>query len=367
VKIVIFGLTISSSWGNGHATLWRGLCKTLIRLGHDVTFFEQDVPYYAGTRDLLEIAGGRLILFPSWDDVVDIARSEIAGADVAIVTSYCPCGLEATRLVQDQHNALRVFYDLDTPITLAKLLAGETLSYIGADGLRGFDLVLSFTGASEVFEAFRNRLGARRIAPLYGHVDADVHCPAPSAPHYRADLSYLGTYAGDRQAVLEELFIRPARMRHDLRFLIGGAQYPVDFPWSPNIYFVQHLPPSEHPQFFASSRLTLNVTRRAMAETGWCPSGRLFEAAACGTPILSDVWPGIDEFFEPGEEIILARDAADTLAAFEMEGDELRRIARRARERALEQHSSEKRASEMVALFEQDDGRQARQEARLEA
>lgn len=367
MKIVIFGLTISSSWGNGHATLWRGLCKNLIRLGHDVTFFEQDVPYYAGTRDLFEITGGRFILFSSWHDVRDAARLEAGEADIAIVTSYCPCGLEATRLVQDQDRALRVFYDLDTPVTLAKLLAGETLSYIGADGLSGFDLVLSFTGAPEVFEAFSNRLGARRVAPLYGHVDADVHCPASPAPHYRADLSYLGTYAGDRQAALEELFIRPARMRQDLRFLIGGAQYPTDFPWSPNTYFVRHLPPSEHAQFFASSRLTLNVTRRAMAETGWCPSGRLFEAAACGAPILSDVWLGIDEFFEPGEEIILVRDAADTVAALEMGDDELRRIARRARERALEQHSSEKRAGEMVALFEQDDIRQARQEARLEA
>jgi spore maturation protein CgeB len=144
----------------------------------------------------------------------------------------------------------------------------------------------------------------------------------------------------------------PARARHDLRFLIGGAQYPDDFPWSPNVYFVQHLPPSEHAAFFASSRLTLNVTRRAMAEMGWCPSGRLFEAAACGVPLVSDSWEGIDMFFAPREEILLAKDGGDTLAALAMSDAELRRIARRGRERAMDQHTSDKRANELVALLE---------------
>jgi spore maturation protein CgeB len=357
VKIVIFGLTISSSWGNGHATLWRGLCKNLIRSGHRVTFFERDVPYYAGARDLTEIPGGKLVLFSCWDDIAESARHELREADTAIVTSYCPDGISATRLVLDQDHAQRVFYDLDTPITLANLLAGESLSYIGPEGLRGFDLVLSFTGAPEVFAAFRTRLGAERLVPLYGHVDADVHRPAPPAPHYRSDLSYLGTYSDDRQAALEALFIAPARRRQDMRFLIGGAQYPNDFPWSSNIYFVQHVPPSEHPQFFASSRVTLNVTRRAMAETGWCPSGRLFEAAACGAPILSDSWPGIEEFFTPGTEIMLAQCANDTLAAFARDDAELSQMARRARERTLDQHSSWKRAKELIDLLEGNAGR----------
>jgi spore maturation protein CgeB len=367
MRIVVFGLTISSSWGNGHATLWRGLCKNLIRLGHTVTFFEQDAPYYSATRDVDEISGGKLVLFSCWQDVREAARLELREADAAIVTSYCPYGLEATRLVLDQDRALRVFYDLDTPVTLSKLIAGEALSYIGPEGLGDFDLVLSFSGAPAVFDEFKRRLGARLIVPLYGHVDADVHRPAPPAPHYRADLSYLGTYSGDRQAALEELFIEPARRRHDLRFLIGGAQYPQDFPWVPSIYFVRHLPPSEHAQFFASSRLTLNVTRRAMAETGWCPSGRLFEAAACGAPLLSDIWPGLDEFFEPGEEIVLARNSRDTLAALAMGDDELRRMAKRARDRALGQHSSEQRARELATLLEDSRSRTPTCAERLEA
>ncbi|RZN36197.1 glycosyltransferase [Bradyrhizobium sp. Leo121] len=361
MKIVIFGLTISSSWGNGHATLWRGLCKHLVRSGHTIVFFERDVPYYAGARDMFELPGGRLELFSAWDDIRAKARDHILCADAAIVTSYCPDAISATELILDQSHAISVFYDLDTPVTLSKLQAGEAVPYIGRGDLGRFDLVLSFTGGPRVLEEFRHKLGARNVQPLYGHVDADVHRPVPPQPHYRAALSYLGTYSEDRQLALETLFVEPARARQDLRFLIGGAQYPDSFPWSPNIYFVRHLPPSEHAPFFASSRLTLNITRRAMAEMGWCPSGRLFEAAACGVPLLSDSWDGFEAFFAPGEEILIAHDERDTLAALDADDAELLRIAKRARERALDQHSSGKRASELIALLEQTGRRGARQ------
>ncbi|MCA1435174.1 glycosyltransferase [Bradyrhizobium sp. BRP20] len=353
MKIVIFGLTISSSWGNGHATLWRGLCKHLARSGHSVVFFERDVPYYAGARDLYELPGGALRLFANWDDVRQAASAEVRDADVAIVTSYCPDAIAATELILAEDRAVPVFYDLDTPVTLARLIAGEAVPYIGPRGLRDFALVLSFTGGPHVADEFRNRLGARDTRPLYGHVDTDIHHPVAPQPHYRADLSYLGTYSEDRQHTLEALFVAPARARQDLRFLIGGAQYPDDFPWSPNIYFVRHLPPSEHAPFFASSRLTLNVTRRAMAEMGWCPSGRLFEAAACGAPLLSDDWPGIADFFAPGEEILIARDEHDALAALAMPDAELRRMALRAYERTMDQHTSDKRARELISMLEQ--------------
>ncbi len=367
MKIVIFGLTISSSWGNGHATLWRGLCKSLARMGHNVVFFERDVPYYAGARDLFEIPGGRLELYSCWDSIRTRARADIIDADATIVTSYCPDSLAATDLLLDQARGLRVFYDLDTPVTLAKLRAGEPVPYIGREGLRDFDLVLSFTGGQRLFDEFRQHLGARQIEALYGHVDPDIHRPAAPQGHYRAHLSYLGTYSEDRQQALDDLFVEPARRRRDLRFLIGGAQYPPDFPWSPNIYFVRHLPPSEHAAFFSSSRITLNVTRRAMADMGWCPSGRLFEAAACGAPLLSDVWSGIGDFFEPGEEIILAHDARDALAALDSDDEDMRRIARRARERTLEQHSSAVRANELIGLLERSQARCTRQRANQEA
>lgn len=346
MKIVVFGLSISSSWGNGHATLWRGLCRALARRGHTVVFFEQDVPYYASHRDLHEMPGrGELVLYRAWDDIVAKARAEIAAADVAMVTSYCPHGREATELVAEAARALRLFYDLDTPVTLAELARGEDVPYLGPQGLRPFDLVLSYTGG-RALEALQHRLGACRVAPLYGHVDPEVHRPVPPVAHYRSDLSYLGTYAEDRQRALERLFLAPARRRPNLRFVIGGAMYPQDFPWTDNLHFVRHLPPSEHPAFFGSSRVTLNVTRAAMAEMGWCPSGRLFEAAACGAPIVSDTWEGLDAFFRPDEELLLGSCSEDVVAALDRSDAELRRIAAAARERVLTEHTSDRRAGE---------------------
>jgi spore maturation protein CgeB len=351
MKLVIFGLSVSSSWGNGHATLWRGLIRALDRAGHRVTFFERDVPYYAAHRDLLELPGGRLLLYREWHDVLSTAMAELADADAAIVTSYCPDGVPAADAMLDSAAALNVFYDLDTPVTLERLRAGEPVPYIGAGGLEGFDLVLSYTGGAALDE-LRDRLGARRVAPLYGSVDPATHRPVPPRPRFRSDLSYLGTYAADRQRTLERLFVEPARSRPGRRFVIAGAQYPDDFPWSDNVWFVHHLPPQEHSAFYCSSRLTLNVTRAPMAEMGWCPSGRLFEAAACGTAVLSDRWEGLEDFFRPGEEIVAAATADDVLQAMDLGDGELALIGRRARDRALAEHTAHHRAAELVALLE---------------
>lgn len=352
MKVVIFGLTVSSSWGNGHATLWRGLCRALGERGHEVVFFERDVPYYADHRDLRELpGGGRLVLYPDWESVLPLAVRELADADAGMVTSYCPDGIAASEQVLSSRAAARVFYDMDTPVTLEALRRGDTVPYLPPWGLGDFDLVLSFTGGRSLDE-LRARLGARRARPLYGSVDPAVHRPVAPREVFRADLSYLGTYAADRQGALQALLIDAARERPDLRFVIGGAQYPQDFPWTDNIFFVRHLPPGDHPAFYASSRLTLNVTRAAMARSGHCPSGRLFEAAACGTPLLSDGWEGLDEFFVPGEEILVARSTEDTLRALSLPPGELERIARAARERTLAEHTAERRARELEELLE---------------
>ena len=346
MNIVIFGLSVSSSWGNGHAVLWRGLIGALLAARHQVTFYERNVPYYAGHRDLHALPpGGNLVLYTDFPD----ARAALAQAEVAIVTSYCPDAARAADAVLHSR-ALRVFYDLDTPVTLARLAAGEAVDYV-AGGLSGYDLVLSYTGGPAL-DALQSQLGARRVAPLYGSVDPAVHRPAAPRADYAAALSYLGTYAADRQAALERLFVAPARLLPDARFVIGGAQYPDGFPWTANTHFVWHLPAPEHPAFYSSSRLTLNVTRSAMAAMGWCPSGRLFEAAACGVPILSDDWPGLDAFFEPGAEILVARTTDDAMAALALPDAALARIASAARARVLAHHSAAARAAEMIHAFE---------------
>jgi spore maturation protein CgeB len=351
MNIVVFGLTISSTWGNGHATLWRGLSKALVRQGHRFTFFERDVPYYAGARDLPALADGLLKLYGSWDDVVGAARQAVREADVSIVTSYCPDALRAGDLIGENGGGLRVFYDLDTPVTLSQLENGKVVSYLGSRGLSDFDLVLSYTGGRALTE-LQGRLGARMVAPLYGHVDPKVHFPVDPQPHYCSDLSYLGTYSADRQQGIDNYFLKPARQRPKRRFLLAGAQYPDQFPWSPNVYFVRHLPPGEHPAFFSSSRLTLNVTREPMARMGWCPSGRLFEATACGVAVLSDYWEGFEKFFTPGDEILVARHESDATAALDTSDAELARTARRARERTLEDHTSDRRVRDLIGALE---------------
>jgi spore maturation protein CgeB len=350
VKIVIFGLTLSSSWGNGHATLWRGLCRALIRDRHTVVFFERDTPYYAEHRDLSELPGGRLVLYSDWEDAEPAMRRHLADADVGIVTSYCPDALAAGGLLE-HFSALRVFYDLDTPVTLDCLKSGKPVSYLGPEGLVNYELVLSYTGGRALDE-LQSRLGAREVAPLYGSVDPEAHHPVVAHAAFLADLSYLGTYAEDRQAILETLFVEPARRLPHRHFIIGGAQYPHEFPWTKNIFFVRHVEPALHPLFFCSSRITLNVTRRAMREMGYCPSGRLFEAAACGTPILSDDWEGLDHFFEPGSEIIVGASSDDTIAALQMTEAELYRMAQWARERVLAEHTATHRARELERLLE---------------
>lgn len=355
MKLVVFGLAISSSWGNGHATLWRGLVRSLARRGWKVVFFERDMPFYAGTRDYFQIENGELRLYSAWDEVRTSAARHVDEADAAIVTSYCPDGIAASELVASSAGALKVFYDLDTPVTLSRLNRGEPTTYIGPRGLADFDLVLSYTGGGALTQ-LQTRLGARLVRPLYGHVDPAVHYPAALRSGFAADMSYLGTYAEERQAALIDLLVEPARMRPERRFIIAGAQYPQAFPWTANIYFVRHLPPADHAAFYSSSPLTLNITRQAMAEMGWCPSGRLFEAAACGAAIVSDTWAGLEDFLAPGAEILLAKTPSDAAAPLEMEHAELRRIGARARERVLSEHTADHRAVELEAYLNEARG-----------
>jgi spore maturation protein CgeB len=257
----------------------------------------------------------------------------------------------ATEAVLDSAARIRCFYDLDTGVTIDTLNTGRPVAYIPERGLGDFDLALSYTGGAAL-DQLKTRLGARHVAPLYGCVDPEIHHPAPPAERFRADLSYLGTYSADRQEALDTLFLEPARRRPDLRFVIGGPQYPAEFPWLENVFFIPHVPPTEHPAFYGSTKLALNVTRRPMAAMGYCPSLRLFEAAACGAPILSDEWEGLDYFFEPGKEILVGRTTGHAMNALFMTEGELARLARAAQERALSAHTAARRARELESILE---------------
>ena len=364
MNIIIFGLSISSAWGNGHATLWRGLLRALHRRGHQVHFFEQDTPYYAAHRDAASFPYAELHLYSNWQSNLADAQEQLAGADVGLVTSYCPDGIAACELVLQSRLPRTVFYDMDTPVTLSRLENGESVPYIPAAGLADFDLVLSYTGG-RALDQLRSRLAARCVSTLYGWVDPDVYYPVEPSPTFAADLSYLGTYSADRQAALEELLIQPAARLVDRKFIIGGAMYSGIDQWPRNIRYFEHVSPEQHAEFYSSSPLTLNVTRGSMAAMGYCPSGRLFEAAACGTAVLSDWWVGLDTFFEPGEEIIIASSGSEAAAAIRNDSAQLRYIGARSRQRALDCHTAEKRAQRLIELIEspRDDAEEAQSNA----
>jgi spore maturation protein CgeB len=351
MRIVIFGLTISSSWGNGHATLWRGLGRALAERGHRLIFFEKDLPYYAQNRDLLEWPHGELVLYQDWSTIAEQARARLSAADVGLITSYCPDAIDATKLLTACRKPLKIFYDMDTPVTLQCLRNRGSVDYLPAEGFRDFDLVISFTGG-EILRTLQKKLGARRVATLYGHADPLNHQRQEPYAGYAGALSYLGTFASDRQQALERLLIQPARTLTEDRFIIAGSLYPENFPWTSNIFFVRHLPPSEHGKFYSSSNFSLNITRKSMADSGYCPSGRLFEAASCQAAIITDRWAGLEDFFEPGKEILVADNTDDVVGALSLPVEEIKNIGRAAHLRFLQQHSSDRRARELEHLLE---------------
>jgi spore maturation protein CgeB len=349
MNLCVFGLAISSSWGNGHATLWRGLCRELARMGHRVVFFERDTDYYARHRDSMAPDGCDLRLYRSWSEVRSQAAAAVRRADVAMVTSYCPDAPAASELVLESHTAVKAFYDLDTPVTLERLERGEPVEYVPSAGLAAFDLVLSYTGGRAPGELVR-RLDARRVAPLYGSVDPDLHRPEPSHPAFAGHASYLGTYSPDRQAALDTLFLQPSRRMAEHTFVLGGSMYPDAISWPRNLRRIDHVPPAKHAAFYSSSRIAVNVTRGAMARLGYCPSGRLFESAACRVPVLSDRWDGLDRFFEPGREIFTAESTEEAMEVLAMPASELQRVGQAARERALGEHTARHRARQLVEI-----------------
>ncbi len=352
MKIIVFGLSISSAWGNGHATLLRGLFRALHEEGHEVHFFELDTAYYAAHRDASSFDYVQLHLYRAWGEALPAIRQLVTEADVAMVTSYCPDGIAACEMVLSAKSGLRtVFYDMDTPVTLSRLAAGESVPYLPEAGLTEFDLVLSYTGG-EAIGALRSKLGAKYAATLYGWVDPAVHFRVPASPEFQAHLSYLGTYAADRQKALNDLLITPATNLKERSFVIAGAMYEDAGKWPANIRHFDHIAPPQHSAFYSSSNLTLSVTRAAMAAMGYCPSGRLFEAAACGTAVLSDWWEGLDTFFQPNEEILIANSTNDAVAALNAGEAMLSRIGSRARERAMDCHTAAVRARRLVELIE---------------
>ena len=339
LNIVVIGLSLSSSWGNGHAVTYRALLKAFADRGHDILFLEQDAPWYAEHRDVIDPSYCRLAIYKDREELHRWART-IASADAVIIGSYVPDGIAVADWVSEIARGPVAFYDIDTPVTLAALERREA-TYIAARQIAEYDLYFSFTGGPTLHR-LEQTYGSPAARALYCSVDPATYHPVDTPLKW--DLSYLGTYSKDRQPVLERLLLQAARHAPHRRFALAGPLYPDEIAWPPNVERLQHVAPADHPAFYSASAFTLNVTRADMIAVGFSPSIRLFEAAACGTPILSDVWDGIDTVLTPGEEVILVRETADVLAALDMPLPARRRLAERARDRVLGHHTAAHRA-----------------------
>ena len=349
LRIVIFGLSITSSWGNGHATTYRGLVRGLVQLGHDVLFLERDQPWYAANRDLPKPPYGRTILYSSLDELQLRFRKQVREADVVIVGSYVPEGVAVGEWVLSTAEGLTAFYDIDTPVTLAKLERGDK-EYLSRSLVMRYDLYLSFTGGPTL-QKLERHYRSPRARVLYCSVDTNEYYPERGVEP-RWDVGYLGTYSADRQPALEKLMLQPAANLPDWRFVVAGPMFPQNIEWPGNVQRIEHLAPVEHRHFYNSQRFTVNVTRKDMVRAGYSPSVRLFEAAACGTPIISDAWAGLQDCFEPGREILVARSTAESLRILQdTSEDERLQIGARLRERALREHTSEHRAFQLQEIL----------------
>ena len=345
MRLVFLGLSLSSSWGNGHATTYRALLKALHHRGHDLLFLERDQPWYAAHRDLPDPEFCALRFYDSIGDLHRFRRA-IERADATIVGSYVPEGAAVIDRMVTQARSV-AFYDIDTPVTLRALEAGGS-AYLRPDQVGLLDLYLSFTGGPTLGHLER-QWGARLARPLYCAVDPAVHHAVPV--ERRWDLGYLGTYSADRQPGLERLLIAAARLLPERRFVVAGPQYSDDIDWPSNVDRIEHLGPAEHAEFYSSLGWTLNVTRADMVRAGWSPSVRLFEASACGVPIISDEWSGLDAFFRPGREIVMARETEDVLRALDWPETRRTSIGRAALAHTVKAHTAETRARELETFI----------------
>jgi spore maturation protein CgeB len=348
LRIVILGLSITSSWGNGHATTYRGLVRELAVRGHEVLFLERDVPWYAANRDLRALPCTRVELYASLQELKGRFGRDVCQADCVMVGSYVPEGVAVGEWVTAAAHGVTAFYDIDTPVTLAHLEEGSC-DYLLPGLIGRYALYLSFTGGPTL-QRLEQRYGAPRAEALYCAVDVTLY--HPERCEERWDLGYLGTYSPDRQPTLDTLLVGPARRWGRGRFVVAGPQYPSGTDWPVNVQRITHLPPAQHRAFYNAQRFTLNVTRGDMRRAGFSPSVRLFEAAACATPIISDDWQGLETFLTPGEEILIARTPQEMLHYLQ-ELPEAARVAigRAARARVLAEHTAAHRAAALESYI----------------
>ncbi|AWK86970.1 CgeB family protein [Azospirillum thermophilum] len=359
MKIVIFGLTNGYREETGHGARWRALVQALASRGHRVVAVERLADPAAQSADPMAggaavdwaIPGGDRLAYRDWDEISAEAARQSDDAAVALVVAHGPDAVAAAGLVLNSQAARKVLYDPETPSTVAALAAGEQAAHLPADGLSGFDMVLAAAGGS-LLDSLRIRTGARDVAPLYPWIVPDLHRPADARQEFLGDLCCLAPDGTVLRKGLERLFLDPAQRLSRRRFVIAGSGLPDEVGRTANIKTVPDLPPRDRPAFLASSTLTLALVRDDARDAGWCPPARLLEAAACGVPIVSDRWEGLDSFFDPGREILAASQSDDVTTALMLPRSHLADLGARARRRVLAEHSAERRVQDLRSLLD---------------
>jgi spore maturation protein CgeB len=350
LDIVIIGLSITSSWGNGHATTFRGLIRELNKKGHRVTFMERDVPWYASHRDLPHPPFCKTILYNSLDALKEQYQDLIKHADLVIVGSYVPEGVAVGEFVTGYAKGITAFYDIDTPVTMAKIEKND-FEYLHPSLIPKYNLYLSFTGGP-ILQQLEYHYGSPAARPFYCSFDPELYYPEETSIKW--ELGYLGTYSDDRQPSLQNLMLETAKKLSHKKFVVAGPQYPHHISWALNVERIEHLQPLQHRAFYNSQRFTMNITRSDMIKAGFSPSVRLFEAAACGTPIISDYWEGIESIFDIGSEILISKSAADTINYLTGINEEERKaMGEQARQKVMKHHTGAHRAVELEKYYQQ--------------
>jgi spore maturation protein CgeB len=350
MNIVILGQSITSSWRNGHAATFRGLVRELNNRNHQVLFLERDMPRYFIHRDLQNPDYCKIELYNSLQDLEQRFTEQVREADLVIVGSYIIEGIQVGEWVQKIATGIKGFYDSDTLVTLKKL-EREDYEYLHPDMIPKYDMYLSSTGGP-MLDILEQKYGSPMARPLYCAFDPDLYYP--DQQELKWDLGYLGTYSDDRQPHLEKLVLDAARAWPDGRFVVAGSQYPENIEWPKNTEYIDYLPPSEHRLFYNSQRFTQNIISTDVLNTGYTPNTRLFEAAACCTPIISDYWEGLDTFFDFDTEILISYSAGDTLKYLrEICNSERKAIGARAHKKVMAHHTVAHRAQELESYMQE--------------
>lgn len=352
VTLAMFGSSLVSAYWNGAATYYRGIIRALNECGFDITFYEPDAFERQQHRDMADPSWAKVVVYPATEQGMHAALEQARDADIIVKASGVGVfdeELEAEVPRLRRASNLTVFWDVDAPATLQRMRANSADPFHSQ--APNYDLVLTYGGGPPVVQAYVN-FGARRCVPIYNALDPTTHHPVPAESRFSGALGFLGNRLPDREARVREFFLKPASMLRQQTFLMGGSGWDSNVALTPNINYVGHVYTRDHNAFNCSTRAVLNINRDSMAQVGYSPPTRVFEAAGAGACLICDAWQGLEQFLEPGKEVLRVANGDEVAAVLpQLSAQQARRIGERARRRLLNEHTYQHRAQQVKALL----------------